>query len=83
MEKVKELDPVFEERRLKLQLDQSAKDFIVAVGYDPLFGARPIKRAIQNELENPLAKELLANHFTSGNTIFVTKGEKGLIFSKK
>ena len=72
-----------EERRLKLQLDQSAKDFIVAVGYDPLFGARPIKRAIQNELENPLAKELLANHFTSGNTIFVTKGEKGLIFSKK
>ena len=44
---------------------------LVSVGYDPVFGARPLKRAIQQEIENPLAQLLLSGEFTTGDTIFV------------
>jgi ATP-dependent Clp protease ATP-binding subunit ClpB len=68
------------ERRLSLEVSDEAAAFLADVGYDPLFGARPVKRAIQQYLENPLAREILAGKFAEGNVIRVEKGESGLEF---
>ncbi len=74
-----------ESRRLKLVVSDSAVDFLSDVGYDPLFGARPVKRAIQTYLENPLAKEIIAGKYPEGSAIEVTKDKSsaGLVFTKK
>lgn len=58
-----------EGRRIKLCFEQSALDFLAEKGYDPAFGARPVKRAIQTYVENPLAKEILAGKFAEGTQI--------------
>ena len=64
-------------RRIKLDFDESAINFLSDVGYDPLFGARPIKRAIQTYLENPLAKEILSGKFLEDSTIKISKNSDG------
>lgn len=70
------------EREISLELDDAAFDELVQVGYDPVFGARPLKRAIQSEIENPLAQRILAGEFHAGDNILVSRGEKGLSFEK-
>ncbi len=70
------------ERDLRLQVDGSALDHLAAVGYDPVYGARPLKRVIQQNLENPLAKNILEGKFLPGDTIKVTKKNKELEFVK-
>ncbi len=74
-----------EGRRIKLEISDEAKKYLADVGYDPLFGARPLKRAIQSELENPLAREVLAGKFAEGSTVVVNRGDEGhpLVFQKK
>ena len=71
-----------EERRLRLSVTDEAKAFIVDHGYDPIYGARPLKRAIQNYIENPLAKEILAGKYFEGDRIKIVKGKDGLVFEK-
>ena len=61
-----------EDRRIKLEYDESVISFLADKGYDPAFGARPIKRAIQTYLENPLSKELLEGKYLDGSTIKLT-----------
>jgi len=56
------------ERELKLELSPEAMDKLIAVGYDPVYGARPLKRAIQRWIENPLAQLILSGHFLPGDT---------------
>ena len=70
------------DRRINLEVSGEAIDFISDVGYDAQFGARPLKRAIQNYIENPLAKEILAGKYFEGDTIKILKGKDGLIFEK-
>jgi ATP-dependent Clp protease ATP-binding subunit ClpB len=53
------------------------------VGFDPVYGARPLKRVIQNQLENPLAKEILEGRFAPGDTIEIRSTKQGLEFKKK
>ena len=60
-----------QERELNITLSDEAMSQLVAVGYDPVFGARPLKRAIQQEIENPLSVKLLAGDFVAGDTIKV------------
>jgi ATP-dependent Clp protease ATP-binding subunit ClpB len=60
-----------EEKKLGLQLDAAALDWLAQVGYDPVYGARPLKRAIQRELETPIAKAILAGSFAPGSTVEV------------
>jgi ATP-dependent Clp protease ATP-binding subunit ClpB len=60
-----------EERKLALRVNSEALDWLAAVGYDPVYGARPLKRAIQRELETPIAKAILAGRFPAGSTIAV------------
>jgi ATP-dependent Clp protease ATP-binding subunit ClpB len=68
------------ERDLRLEITDAAKDFLANVGYDPAYGARPLKRAIQRYLENGLAEDILAGRFTSGDTIRVEAGDGKLVF---
>ena len=60
-----------QERELKLQLSDAFMEQLVEAGFDPVYGARPLKRAIQQRLENPLAQHILAGSFESGQTIMV------------
>ena len=69
-------------RRITLKVSDAAKDLLADIGFDPMFGARPLKRAIQTELENKLAKEVLEGKFPEGSTVFADKGDAGLVFKK-
>ena len=69
-----------DERGITLDLDQSARDLIVAEGYDPVYGARPLKRAIQSLVQNPLAVKLLNGEIASGQTVRVTAADGEMRF---
>ena len=69
-----------EDRRIAIKFDDSAVDFIAEKGYDPAFGARPVKRAVQTWVENPLSKELLEGKFAEGCTINVSSNGRELEF---
>ncbi len=71
------------QQNLHLELDKSAKKLLAEEGYDPQFGARPLKRAIQEVLLDPLAKKLLAGDFKPGDNIKVTAQDGELVFVKK
>ncbi|MBV9697093.1 MAG: ATP-dependent chaperone ClpB, partial [Gammaproteobacteria bacterium] len=58
-----------QERDMDLQLDDSARDLLGEAGFDPVYGARPLKRAIQQQIENPLAQRILAGEFVPGDTV--------------
>jgi ATP-dependent Clp protease ATP-binding subunit ClpB len=69
------------EKGFTLEVSEAAREHIADVGYDPDFGARPLKRAIQRELQDPLALRLLSGDFHEGETIRVDRGEEGLTIS--
>jgi ATP-dependent Clp protease ATP-binding subunit ClpB len=73
------------ERKLALDLTPEALEFIVNHGYDPVYGARPLKRAIQRHIQDGLAMSILEGKFKEGDTIkvAVTKNGTGLLFEKK
>jgi ATP-dependent Clp protease ATP-binding subunit ClpB len=77
---VKRLARRLEEKKLGLQVDGEALDWLAGVGYDPVYGARPLKRAIQRELETPIAKAILAGTFPTGATIAVAVENERLAF---
>ncbi len=71
------------EQKLHLELDDSAKTFLGREGYDPQFGARPLKRAIQEHLLDPLAMKLLSGEIKPGDEIKVAAMDAELVFQKK
>ena len=68
------------DRELSLELDEEVMEIICDAGFDPVYGARPLKRAIQQLLENPLAQEILAGHYHPGHAIRVTASDEGFVF---
>ncbi|HVA14726.1 MAG TPA: ATP-dependent chaperone ClpB [Stellaceae bacterium] len=73
------LQKLLADRKLTLAVDDRAREWLSAVGYDPVYGARPLKRAIQRELQNPLAEMILAGRIADGETVNVTtSGEDSL-----
>ena len=66
-------------RDLKLEVSEAAKDYLGDLGYDPTYGARPLKRVIQRYLENPLAEKILAGHFEPGHTVTVDRALSGAL----
>lgn len=70
------------ERGLKLELSEQAFELLGNVGFDPVYGARPLKRAIQAQIENPLAQKILAGEFGNGDTVKVDAGGGQLVFAK-
>ena len=78
---LRRVEKLLEDQKIGIQLSDAALDHIVEAGYDPVYGARPLKRAIQRELENPIATKLLENTFTMGDTIYVDWQQNGLTLS--
>jgi ATP-dependent Clp protease ATP-binding subunit ClpC len=81
-----EVEKVIERLRaknLQLELDETAKDFLVEKGYDPQYGARPMRRAVERFLEDSLAEELLRGNLQPGEPIRVTSNKEKLVFNQK
>jgi ATP-dependent Clp protease ATP-binding subunit ClpC len=70
------------ERGISLTLNEAAKERLVADGYDPVYGARPLRRAIEREVENQIARRILAGEFAAGDTVTVDAEASGLTFAK-
>jgi ATP-dependent Clp protease ATP-binding subunit ClpB len=70
------------EREIELDLDDAARDLLGEAGFDPVYGARPLKRAIQQQVENPLAQRILSGAFGPGDRIRVTVVDGALSFLK-
>lgn len=70
-----------DERGITLNLDDKARAWLAERGYDPVYGARPLKRVIQRNLENPLATAVLEGHIADGATVTISAGEDGLILN--
>jgi ATP-dependent Clp protease ATP-binding subunit ClpB len=80
---LKDLRKRLAERKLQLEVKPEAKAMLAERGYDPVFGARPLKRTIQRMIENPLAVEVLAGRFTEGDTVVVEPDGETLRFKKE
>ncbi|KAF1701142.1 ATP-dependent chaperone ClpB [Pseudoxanthomonas suwonensis] len=76
------LEKRLHERGLKLELSDAALELLGNVGFDPVYGARPLKRAIQAQVENPLAQKILSGEFASGDTIRVDAEGGHLVFAR-
>ena len=70
------------ESRISLEVTDAARAFIAREGYDPQYGARPLRRAIQRLVENPLAKRLLGGEFSAGDGVLIDEHEGSLVFEK-
>ena len=76
------LRKLLEDRKLTLEMTEAAKAFLGEHGYDPVYGARPLKRAIQKYLQDPLAMKVLSGEYQPGDTVSVDAGKGELRFSK-
>jgi ATP-dependent Clp protease ATP-binding subunit ClpB len=70
------------DRKITLDVDSAASAWLANTGYDPVYGARPLKRVIQRELQNPLAQQILEGRIPDGSTVHVGAGEKGLVIGE-
>ncbi len=80
---LKRIESLLADQKISIELSPAAINHVVEAGYDPIYGARPLKRAIQRELENPIATKILEATFTEGDTISVDCVDNSLIFKKK
>ena len=64
-----------DDRKIKVELTEGARNWLGRVGYDPVYGARPLKRAVQKYLQDPLADALLAGKIKDGQTVRVEEGD--------
>ena len=76
---LRRLQSLLDQRKIKLEVDEAAKRWLANSGYDPVYGARPLKRVIQRELQNPLAEKILAGEVRDGDTVPVTATPLGLL----
>jgi ATP-dependent Clp protease ATP-binding subunit ClpB len=79
---LKRMERLLSEKKLTLEVSAEAKQLLARDGYDPAFGARPLKRAIQRLLQNPLAMAVLEGRFADGDTVLVTARGEELAFAK-
>lgn len=79
---MKRVHKMLSKRGLKIELTEKALDYLADLGYDPQFGARPMKRVIQREVINELSKQILNGAFTEGETIYIDVDLKGLTFAE-
>ena len=77
------LKQLLKDKELHFEITQEAKDFLANKGYNPLYGARPLKRAIRQYIENPLAKAILENKFINGDRIVIDTNDEEITFAKK
>jgi len=75
------LQKLLDERKITLMLDPKARDWLAEKGYDPAYGARPLKRVIQKEVQDPLAELILQGRIKDGERVNITVGKQGLVFN--
>jgi ATP-dependent Clp protease ATP-binding subunit ClpB len=75
------LQKLLEDRKIVLDVDEAARNWLADKGYDPAYGARPLKRTIQKYLQDPLAEQILAGNVGDGETVAISAGEGGLIIN--
>jgi len=80
---LKRLESLLVDRKITLSLDQEAIDWLATKGYDPAYGARPLKRVMQKELQDPLAEKILLGEILDGSTVKVSAGSDRLNFRSK
>ena len=80
---VKDLQRRLADRKMGLELSKGAKNWLADAGYDPTYGARPLRRAIERHVENPVSNRILAGDFKEGDTIMVDVVDDELVFSAK
>ncbi|HEY9874854.1 MAG TPA: ATP-dependent chaperone ClpB [Candidatus Obscuribacterales bacterium] len=80
---IKRIEQLLADQKITIQLSLAAQSYLAEAGYDPVYGARPLKRAIQRELQNPIATKILENIFIEGDTIVVDCVDDTLTFNKK
>jgi ATP-dependent Clp protease ATP-binding subunit ClpB len=73
------LQQLLDDRKIKLEMTDAARAWLGRVGYDPIYGARPLKRAVQKYLQDPLADAILAGRIHDGQTVKVDEGDGGLV----
>ena len=76
------VEQLLADRRMAIALDGGAEAWLAEKGYDPVYGARPLKRVIQKELVDPIARKLLAGEIADGSVIAVSAGADGLEIGK-
>jgi ATP-dependent Clp protease ATP-binding subunit ClpB len=79
---LKSLEERMRKLEIKLDVTEAALTVVAQAGFDPVYGARPLKRAIQQQIENPLAKEILGGKFGAGDTIHVREKNGEIVFAK-
>ena len=72
-------NPLLDERKVTLDIDAEGKKWLANAGYDPVYGARPLKRVIQRELQNPLAEKLQAGEIREDDSVQITVSPLGLL----
>ena len=77
------LQKLLDERKIEIRLDASAREWLADKGYEPAYGARPLKRVIQKSLQDPLAELILRGSVKDGDTVTVTAAKQGLAFNGK
>ncbi len=80
---IKRLQRLLGDQKIQVELSAEALNYVAEAGYDPVYGARPLKRAIQRELENPIANLLLEQKFVAGDTLYVNRTKDGLSFDSE
>ena len=80
---VKDLQKRLAEHKLEVKLTDKAKSWLAKAGYDPVYGARPLRRAIERYVENPLSTKILRGEFSQGDTIKIDLDDEGLTFTAK
>ena len=77
---IREIETRLAERRIKLEVNEEAKAWLAQKGYDPVYGARPLRRAIQKYVENPISTKILRGEFKEGDTVAISLQEDNLSF---
>ncbi len=80
---VKDLAKRLTERKLELEISEAAKSWLAKVGFDPVYGARPLRRAVERYVENPLSTQILRGDFKEGDTVIVDLENDALVFTAK
>jgi ATP-dependent Clp protease ATP-binding subunit ClpB len=77
------LRKLLDDRKIVITLDASAREWLAEKGWDPAYGARPLKRVIQKEVQDPMAEMILSGDVKDGETVTISAGKQGLTFNGK
>ncbi|HIC93762.1 MAG TPA: ATP-dependent Clp protease ATP-binding subunit, partial [Anaerolineae bacterium] len=80
---MREISARLAEQGITIELTEAAREWLAEQGYDPQFGARPLRRTLQRHVESPLSVQLLRGQFQAGDTVVIDVGEEGLTFTKR